>query len=277
MPSPRNNQRPLSSIHIAILATLLVALVSGGCARKPWGDPFQEDAFEAAKAEISGFIEGAQTCGDTVATDLSIFYDDPLGRKAMKGYLEFSLPKSFKFIVTNPFGQPLLAVSANTKTFEVIITRDSQFIAGSLESYALRHDLPVEFVQGDWGAWFTGRSLNSASDIQEIREDLEGRGLWVKFRSNSPVEGPGSVLFDRESGAPLIRFIENKQGKKIATITYRSWTKIDDSCSQPAEIEVSDLGYGTTIKLELSEIEIRPERNVYDLTPPTGFFQQYLP
>ena len=64
----------------------------------------------------------------------------------------------------------------------------------------------------------------------------------------------------------------------IAKITYAEWSAPGDAaCGQPAHITVSDLGYGTTINLKLSHIEISSAEVNYDLKPPKGYSQQYLP
>jgi len=268
---------PRPFVRLTIAFVLLVFFISG-CAQKPWGDPFQEDAFTNAKAEVAGYIARTPSCGKTITADLAVFYEDPIGKQALKGFLELSRPKAFKFVVTNPFGQPIFAVGGNNKTFEALIVRESQFISGTLNSFALRHKLPLEFIKGDWGSWLTGRCQESLDEITEIREDQDGRGLWVLFPANrSPFIG-NVLLFERESGNVLERLIQNKDGKTIAKITYAEWSAPGDAaCGQPAHITVSDLGYGTTINLKLSHIEISSAEVNYDLKPPKGYSQQYLP
>jgi len=272
---PSHLPQPLT--RLTLIAVLLVFFISG-CAQKPWGDPFQEDVFTNAKAEVAGYIARRQSCENTITADLAVFYEDPLGKQALKGFLELSRPKAFKFVVTNPFGQPIFAVGGNSKTFEALIVRESQFVSGTLDSFALRHKLPLEFVKGDWGSWLTGRCQESIDEINEIREDQDGRGLWAFFPANRPPFVGNALLFSREFGNVLERLLQNKDGKTIARITYAEWSAPGAAtCQQPAHITVSDLGYGTTINLKLSNIEISSAKVNYDLKPPKGYSQQYLP
>ena len=258
--------------------TLAIILLVSSCAKKPWGVPFDGDQLAGAKAEVSRFLVRDKQCGPTLSADLTLFYQDPIDKRALKGYLDFSLPKDFKFIVTNPFGQPLMILAGNRKTYEVILTRETQFIAGSLESFALRHNLPLEFINGNWGEWLTGRCLMPPSSIIEIGEDLSGRGLWVEFSSVVPSGLSSSVLFDRASGEILIRRLKNKDGNTIAMITYGERTaRGQNNCRQPGIVDISELGYGTTIQLKFENIEIQQEKKEYDIKAPTGYFQKYLP
>lgn len=280
MLSLKNKQFPdLRSILSATSILVLLLFLASGCARKPWGDPFEEETFNTAKAEVAGYIARQAPCGKTMSADLAFFYESPLGRKAIKGFLELSEPKAFKFVVTNPFGQPLLAVVGKKKSFEAIITSERQFIAGGLESYAVRQKLPVEFFKGDLAAWLMARCQVSADQITDIREDQTGRGLWVLFYPPSQ-RGliKSALLFDRESGRILERLIQNNDGETRAKITYTNWIHPDGAtCEQPSYVAVTDLGYGTEIKLKLSNIEMSQDATEYDLKPPKGYLQQYLP
>jgi len=256
----------------------LLALLSSGCAPKQWSDPLKEDPLEASKMEVAGYLTKYEQCGNTLGADLELFYKNPMEQRALEGYLAFSLPKAYKFIVSNPFGQPLLAITGNSKTFEVLLTRETQYIAGSLESYAIRNKLPVEFMKGDWGAWLMAQTHYTTGQIYEIREDEQQRGLWVFWRPADRYQPWESILFERESGKILERLLYNHKNKTIARINYNNWqTMPETKCEQPLSVVVSDLGYGTEIEIKLKDVELRPEKNTYDLTPPNGYFKKYMP
>ena len=124
-----------------------------------------------------------QLVAEPLEGDLLIFYQNPLEKKAFSGFLQFSMPSSFKFVMANPFGQPVLVIAGDQESFQAIDTLEKKLSGGSLRSFGLRNDIPAYFLKSDWGSWLTGRNQFSSQAITDIREDRDSKGIWLTFKS----------------------------------------------------------------------------------------------
>ncbi len=50
-----------------------------------------------------------------------------------------------------------------------------------------------------------------------------------------------------------------------------------DACSQPLDINIAGLDYGTEIHITLENVLITEEKATYQLRPPPGYDRQYMP
>jgi hypothetical protein len=207
--------------------------------------------------------------------DVAFFYQNPLGKKALSGFLQFSRPSSYKFVMTNPFGQPILVVAGDQDTFQAINTLEKKYLAGNLSSFALRNDIPNYFLKSNWSFWLTGRNQLSSQAITEIRNDRDSRGVWLTFQSEKQ-KGVYHLLLDREQEIFPILILEDGNGKTVAEITYDNWVE-QGQCRQPLDINIAGLDYGTNIEIKLSNVLISSEVKTYRLKPPPhGYLRQYL-
>jgi hypothetical protein len=146
-----------------------------------------------------------------------------------------------------------------------------------MQSFGLRHDIPVEILKGPWGEWLTARNLRPASTISAIHEDKNSRGLWISFRhEKAEPAGISHLLLESVSNLPLSRILENGAGKIVAEITYGDWTT-ESTCQQPQEIKITGLDYGIDIRLKLSNVQLSHDAKKYSLPVPRGYMQQYRP
>ena len=256
---------------------LLAVLTFSGCAGKPWTRPLEGDRFHETSKLIDALITENASCGKSLDGDLALFYADPLDKRALNGYLQFSLPGHYKFVVANPFGQALLAIAGDQKTYQAIIVAEQKYLSGSLRSFGLRHGIPQEILGGPWGEWLTARNQRPSSSISAIHEDKNAKGVWISFRhdKNEPA-GLSHLLLDTTSKMPISRMLENGSGKIIAEVTYGDWVTLG-TCPQPREINISGLDYGVDIRLKLSNVRLSPEAKNYSLPVPSGYIQQRLP
>jgi len=256
---------------------LLAALMVSGCAGKPWTTPLAGERFEQTSQLIDTLLLESQRCGPSLDGDLALFYADPLEKRALSGYLQFSLPGSYKFVVANPFGQTILAVAGDQKTYKTVIVPEKKYIEGGMQSFGLRHKLPDEIISGSWGEWLTARNQRPSSTITAIHEDKNARGQWVTFRHNkNEPAGMSHLLLDPVEKTPLSRILENSEGKIVAEVTYADWITLGE-CRQPREINISGLDYGVDIRLKLSNVRLTDEVKQYSLPVFSSYIQQYLP
>jgi hypothetical protein len=257
---------------VIVLALFLLA----GCARKPWTEPLAETDADSAIQLAGSIFDRDAGCGGTLEGDLVLNYRNPFEKKALSGFLQFSMPSSYKFVMTNPFGQPVLVIVGDQKSFQAINTLRKSYLAGNLRSFWLRNDIPSYFLKGDWGSWLTGRNLLSREEITDVRNDRESRGVWLTFQSKEQA-GVYRLLMDPEKKVFPIRILENENGREVAEITYDNWVTLGE-CKQPLEINIAGLDYGTDIHIQLSNVLITDEQKTYRrLQPPPGFSNQFMP
>ena len=267
------SKKALSPFWGILLATLMLS----GCAGKPWTTPLAGERFEQTSQLIDTLLHENQSCGQSLDGDLALFYADPLEKRALNGYLQFSLPGSYKFVVANPFGQTIFAVAGDQKIYKTVIVPEKKYIEGGLQSFGLRHKLPAEIINGSWGEWLTARNQHPSSTITAIHEDKDARGLWVSFRHNkNEPAGMSHLLLEPVDKTLLARILENSEGEIVAEITYADWITLGE-CRQPREITISGLDYGVDIRLKLSNVRLTDEVKQYSLPVFSSYIQQYLP
>ncbi len=260
------------TLHQALLV-IIASFFLSGCATKPWTEPLKQTEAGSVRQLVDSLVARDAECGGTLEGDLVLSYQNPFGKKALSGFLRFSMPSSYRFVMTNPFGQPVLVIAGDQKSFQAINTIQRNYMAGSLRSFFLRNDIPIYFLQGNWGGWLTGRNLLPGKEITDIRVDRESRGVWLSYKSKG---GIYHLLFDPERKIFPIRVLEDDKGRKVAEISYNKWINLA-GCSQPREINIAGLDYGTDIHIDLSNVSLSDERKDYRLQPPPGYSRQIMP
>jgi hypothetical protein len=271
----KNNRTGVSrAVYLLFLAAL--ALLLGGCPARPWQDPLAEDAYDSAASLLTRMTEDQKLCGSTIEADLNIFSSSPLGKDAARGYFQFSKPSSFKFVVTNPLGQPLLAVAGNQRSYQIINTIESQYIAGGIDAFGARNNIPAVLLHGNWWNWLTAQNSYSSNQIRAIRSDREGRGVWITINIDARGQAVEHLLISEQEGHIQMRIVSDEAGKDKATISYKDYLAVKE-CQFPGRIEISDFGYGTTIILDLERIELKSAPQQYSLPVPANYFRKLLP
>lgn len=255
---------------------LVWCCVTGCTAKLPWGDPLAPPEYTSAAALVDSAAARDRRCAPTIGADLALSYQSPLTRKSIQGSFLFSFPSSFKFVVTNPFGQPVWAVAGDRHEYRILDTANSQYTWGNVKSFGTRNGIAPFLVTGDWGQWLTARALFPEMAPLDIREDTEKRGYWVATRQHSTPVVVTRSLVSGESGLIQTRIVETGEGKKLAQIHYSKFQQLG-GCYQPQEIEITGLGYKTLLKLHLSEMELYPEPATYSLPSPPYYFKRLLP
>lgn len=257
------------------ISMLFASTLLASCATKPWTDPLQEKEADSVMQAVDTMISSEATCGNTLEGDLMLFFETPFDKKSVSGFLQFSVPSAYKFIVTNPLGQPMLAVAGNRDSFQAINTLQQKYLAGSVRSFGLRSDIPSFMLKGDWGGWLTGRNMQGSQKILAIRYDRESDGVWLTF-PNIGQKGVYHLLLDRDKRLFSTRIQEDDRGRSVAKISYDNWTTVAD-CRQPLAINITGLDYGTNVQLILSNVSLSKEKKTFHFDPPKGYLRQYLP
>lgn len=271
---PWKTDKPLIVYLQQAMLYLLASFFLVGCASKPWTDPLKSTEADSATRIVDSLVQRDAACGGTMESDVAFFYQNPLGKKTLSGFLQFSKPSSYQFVMTNPFGQPILIVAGDQDSFQAINTLEKKYLAGNLSSFGLRNDIPSYFLKSNWSFWLTGRNQLSSQAITEIRNDRDSRGVWLTFQSEKQ-KGMYHLLLDREQESYPILILEDGNGKTVAEITYDNWVE-QGQCRQPLDINIAGLDYGTNIEIKLSNVLISSEVKTYQLKPPQGYLRQYM-
>lgn len=257
------------------LSLLFAAVAFSGCAIKPWGDPLAEQELHEAKKQVFHIIEEQNICGETIVADLSFLVKTPFNKNALAGFLQWNLPSNYKFIVTNPFGQPILIILGNQKFFKSINTLSRTYRQGSISSFGIRNKISPYFLEGNWQEWLTGSKSLKENSLIEIRNSSDLKGIWVSFKDNTR-GGLEHILIDRDKQKITRRLLEDPDGVTKADIFYDSWTDLR-SCTQPSEIFVKGLDMGVEMSLKLSNISVSDEQINRNIPIPYGYSKTYLP
>lgn len=263
------------------LAALLLVLLIQGCAQKPWGDPLGEETEKTILPVFQGMQTRDQSCPPTLEADLAIFLDTPGSTQAAKGFLQLSTPFSFRFVATNPFGQPLFLAGGNKDSFQSINTTEMLYQQGSPESLALRHSLSPELFKALKTAWLTGRIDSSTPDTGIFYKDRDERGIW--FSPTVPEGQAGQffgsserLLIESSTRRLLGRIVLDSSGKTLASFHYGDFLSFG-SCEVPGSIDISGMPYGVEIRMKLSKITTNSERKQYRLPIPQGYQRRLFP
>lgn len=257
----------------------LFCLICSGCARAPWTAPL--DARQADS--IVRFLQSgglhAELCPESIDGDISLSYRNVFDKKNMAGYFQIVSPSFVKLVVSNPFGQPILILTSDQKSFQLINTMKRMYIAGNLYSYGLQNNTPLTLLKGNWQDWIRGTISVKPSAITNVRGDAENRGTWITAESET--EGnflKTHLLIEPDEGVLLSRIIEDDKGNRLGEFTYSDWESVG-TCRQPYTIRVTGLEYHTEITIKLSDVLVAEKvaENEFLLTAPVNYLQQIIP
>ncbi len=274
--STRHHFRPTP---LLLCGLFLVLQWTGGCAQKPWTMEIGEDQSKEVHKILNSMQERDASCASCLDGNAIVSMENHLDTKALSGYVKFMLPDSVKFIAANPLGQPLFALASDGVRFETLNTTGRTYTAGSLQSYALLHDIPLAFLSGSWAEWLTGRIDKGRKEALVIQGDADSRGVWISFTQKADGQDTTThLLIDTKEALLLSRILEDAKGKILAEITYDNWQKVG-GCLQPSQIRMTRLAFGGQVSLNLSDVEASDLCREHDffLPVPAGFQRQFLP
>jgi hypothetical protein len=256
---------------------LFCFIISSGCARIPYGPPLEGDDYSRLEQHYRGYLEGLEPCARAFDGETIVSWQHALEHISFSGYFKTLLPASVQFTALTPLKQPLFALASNGVWFQSIDISKKLFRKGSLRSFAIRHDIPLSLLSGEWGTWLAGRPSAGATVIT-IAEDTDDRGVWFSVAPDSDTGHPQErTLVDLAEKKMIERAVLDKQGKTAAVISYQNWQMIGQ-CLQPMQIQMSGLSFGAEATLRFSDVqETVLSKDGFNLPIPPGFKRQFLP
>jgi hypothetical protein len=264
--------------YVFFLRSFLTIIILAGCAQPPpWQDPLNETDANQLSQELDQLSLEGQNCRNTLEGDLKLTYHDPLRTIALQGFLRLAPTGRFRFVSSNPLGQPVFIVAGDTTSFQSIGTLQRRYLAGNLTSFALRFDIPLSLVQANWWKWLTAYPAQDEFDASSAYYDREEQGYWVSPAGEGNKEGGSSyILVEPQNSQILSRIVTDKDSAIVARIDYQDYQDIGQ-CRQPQRFIISKLAYGAELTIELHDI-IHSKATLEDRLPiPRGYLRQYLP
>lgn len=289
----------LSLLKVILPVVMPVIFLLTGCGGKPWTGLLDDNSSQEVQALFKQIQNRDAQCSCCLETDIIISWDTPLEKRAVAGYLYLKDPFMIKYIIANPFGQPLFVVVTNGRTFQSINTVQRKFMSGSLDSFLLYHEVTTSVFFSNWGAYLTGRLQRESWQIEEMRQDRENRGVWVTVRYMSGNrKRKNHLLIDTLDKKMLTRIIvderlkaaqdlgeeNDKQEKEeiydeiVATIDYSGWVK-KGHCLIPTRLNISGLAFSSEMMIQLENISTDSQQNPnhFRVKVPRGYLRQHLP
>lgn len=258
---------------------LIISVVSlSACARKPFGTPIEGEDYSKLEERFIAHQKRSVSCVKSFDGQAIVQWEHSLDRASLSGYLKVLLPSSLQFSALTPLNQPFFALSSNGSWFQTIDTTKKIFKKGSLRSFAIKHDLPLSLIEGEWGTWLAGSLLPAAPHVTNIWGDSDNRGFWFSVADNPENSYPQEyTLINFDQQKILERAVLNEQGNIEAVIKYQEWQPVEQ-CLQPMKIAVSGLSFGAEATVTLKDVKQANLSNTdFNLPIPPGYLRQFLP
>ncbi len=266
-----------SLARAAALVLLLSFMVLNGCAKSPWTSVLEGEQRTGLEAAFADFIDSQNQCTPSWDAEVAIAWTSVVRNYSFDAYCRMLEPSYLRVVVSNPLGQPLKIIGINGTTYQAIDTVQRSTVTGSLRSWAVRHDLPLNLVHGRWLDWLGGRSSAATEQIGEIRLDSEHRGAWFNIYVADTETLEEYILFDRENGKIVERILIDEHGQVFATLEYLEWQEVD-GCLYPVTLVIGELPLGGRAELRFSDIRQSSfEAADFNIYSPRGFSRTWLP
>ena len=274
---PSGTARSKKSAALGLLYPFLIFLTLSSCAKTPWTLPLEGEAKSAVETSYMNFIASQDACSPSWDTETDIRWTSSVRNFSFSGYCRMLKPAYLKFIASNPLGQPVRAIVTNGTIYQDIDTVERALVTGDLRSWALRHDLPLNLVNGNWLDWIGGQSSAPVSQIVEIRLDAANRGAWLSMAGANSETIVEYILFDWENGRIIERILLDDSERSFATLAYLEWQDFNQ-CIYPVSLSVEGLPLGGKVDLRFSDIrQSEFEPTDFNVDIPSGFQTTLLP
>ena len=271
----------LKKLTAFMLPLCLTSLLLSSCATKRWSDPLtEEEGFEISSI-ISKIQDKEKSCPNSLDADAKIFFKSPTSNSGITSYVQLSSPSFIKFIITNPLGMMLYAFTSDGTTFQILDSVSHLHIRGNVRTLAIRKKMPPVLGEGEWFSYITGRLPSYPLKIQAISKDSNDTTAWIHIAQSKTGKTNGSkwVHIDPERQKLLGYLFLDASGKTIAEITYGQQKESENICQPKEKIYITNLPWGSEIKIELQDIGTGIQFNKTDfiLPVPADYYRQLQP
>ena len=275
------SNRAYSNCRNFTACCLLFFLLLSGCTQKRWEDPFTEEENSAIQTLLRDMQQQEKQCFKSYDTDITLHWQNPAGDSTVAGYLRLLSPSLIKYVINNPLGQPVFALAADGRSFQMLKPTERLHIRGSVRSLAIRNKIPLILAQGDWFAYIAGRLPVRQLIVEESARDINDDSIWLKLKTAKGKYTTGSIYLQIEPDSrQLLSYLFMDDDEEVlAEIRYGSKMKGKAPCAVPTKIQISKLPWGTTVGIELENISGFDQFSSagFALPVPKGFNTQLWP
>lgn len=269
-------------IPFSITISICLLLFLSGCAAQRWSDPIPSEGGEAISEIILAMQERETLSPQSMDANARIFLDGPGTDAAIHGYLQLNAPSFLKFIISNPLGMLAYAFASNGSSFQILDSSKHLHIRGNIRPLAIRRDLPLILVQGEWFAFLNQRLPTTESAILQVTKDISDQTFWLQFAPppGSRTTGEQWIHLDAKQQLLLGYLFLDNSGEIVAEISYGDERReVQGDSTAARNILISELPWGTEIRIELRDIRTDTQFIDTDFTlpVPTGYFKQLQP
>ncbi len=239
------------------LILLFITLLLSGCSAKPWQDPADTHQISMLEDTLHTIRRQEQNCSTCVDANVRVFIENKVKKRGFEGYLLTMNPGRIKFIASNPFGQPLLALAGDHSTFHYLNTQDKIYWQGDTEALFTELGFPTHLLTPNWSLWLLGK-LPENVDIPSARKDKASNDIWVTaidFESDI-----NEHLLISTANKQLVSRLITKGSKTVFRVDYyydkTSAELTTPLCKVPDRVVFSGLDFGTNLSLHYSDTEM---------------------
>ena len=241
----------------SLFLLLCITLLLSGCATKPWLEPADTGQITVLEDALHAIRQQEQTCSACVDGNVRIFIENKVKKRGFEGYLLTMPPGTIKFIASNPFGQPLLALAGDNSTFKYLNTQEKIYWNGDTGRLFEELGFPADLLSPHWSLWLLGQ-LPENLDIQSARKDKKSSDIWVTA-AEAATELNEHLLISLDRKQLISRLVTQGQ-KTMFRVDYHYETDLaapaDSSCRVPERVIVSGLDFGTNLSLYYSDTQM---------------------
>jgi outer membrane lipoprotein-sorting protein len=264
-----------------VIPLYLLSVLLSGCATKRWSEPLTEEEGTEIASIINKIQVAEKSCPDNLEADARIFWKTPGSNAGITSYLQLHSPSFVKFIITNPLGMMMYALASDGKTFQSLDSIEHLHIRGNVRTLVIRMRMPLVLAEGDWFSYITGRLPSYPLAILEISKDKTDTTAWILLEQSKSgkTEDRRWIHIDTEKQKLLGYLFLDANGKTIAEISYTGQEGSGDICQPKEKIHITDLPWGSEIRIELQDISTATQFSPSDFTlpVPVGYFKQLQP
>lgn len=253
-------------------------LIAAGCATLPRTVSVPPDEELAVRQAFWSMIQGQQQCGSCLDAQATVKVEALLRKGTIDGDLQLMRPSHLKFIGINPFGQPLLFLATDGRSFRFISVTERKSFLGNVEGKAFRKYAPPGFDPEHGFHWLTGRLAAEGLEVVSVARDGESRGYWLEIRYDGD-PGYGRILFDMNDRQIRRHAVLDQSGVPEMEALYDDYREpafpsVSRDCRLPGSIEVhSGKHHGVSLAIFLSgwrqASDFTPKS--FELPEPAGF------
>jgi hypothetical protein len=238
-------------------AGTLLFLVAG-CARLPTGVRISGDEREAVTAAFVEWRAAQRECPCCLDAAATVTFKSWIQSGTLSGFVQAMKPAYLKFVALNPWGQPLLMLVTDGRSFQLVSVPETKAYTGSVRAKAFEKYAPEGARPQDVFFWLTGRLPPVELRIVRVARDEEAAGYWIDLTGKKS-RLRHRVLFDPQREVILRHLVLDSRKKMLVDVGYDQFApapavgEVSTICRWPGRIVVKTRKHRGQLIISLSD------------------------